>query len=55
MHVELEVIDIDILIRLGADILDRYTFIVDSVENRLYCKTVRCRTVIARSFGQLYY
>lgn len=38
MHVELDIIDIDIPLLLGLDILDKFKLVADSVDNVLYCK-----------------
>lgn len=55
MHMELDVVDIDIPLLIGLDMLDKFKLVVDNVDNILRCKEPRWSVTIVRKFGHLYY
>lgn len=55
MHVELDIINIDIPLLFGLDLLDEFKIVADNVDNRVYCKRLKRSVPIVRKFGHLYY
>lgn len=54
MKIEFDVIGIDIPLLLDLDVLDKYKFMVDTVDNRLRCKEPKWSTALTRKLGHVY-
>eukprot|EP00171_Calliarthron_tuberculosum_P002994 IDg2994t1 len=52
---ELDIIDINIPLLMGLDLMGKYKLYIDNVSNMLICQTPRWYHPVTRKFGHIYY
>ena len=55
MFLNLDVVDIDVPLLVGLDVMDEYKLMVDNLDNRLVCKKPFWSAPLTRKRGHLYY
>eukprot|EP00171_Calliarthron_tuberculosum_P000524 IDg524t1 len=53
--VELDVVNLNVPLLIGLDVLDKYKLFVDTVENKIVCKNPKWEAPLKRARGHVYY